>query len=144
VPRRMIAFGELDRYIGHVAAAAIVANAFGTKTNPGMELRKRVAGIVLLESVPDRISLASHVAQTGDDQIILRAEVTIERHFVGVCGLRDGVDADSSDPVFAKEISRGADDSLSRFQRDHTALHHGSILSPPLHQKNLRDALDWV
>ena len=73
-----------------------------------------------------------------------RDEVTIERHFVGVCGLGDGVDADSSDPVFAKEISRGADDSLSRFQRDHTALHHGSILSPPLHQKNLRDALDWV
>src|SRR5258708_13187359 len=87
----MIAFGEVDRYIGHVATAAIVANAFGTKTNPGMELRKRVAGIVLLESVPDRISLASHVAQTGDDQIILRAEVTIERHFVGVCGLPDGV-----------------------------------------------------
>jgi hypothetical protein len=45
--RRMIAFGELDRHIGHVAAAAIVANAFGANTNKGMELRERVAGIIL-------------------------------------------------------------------------------------------------
>src|ERR1700730_4781704 len=133
----MIPFGKLDRHIGHVTAAAILANAFGANTNPGMELRERVAGIILLESVPDRISLASHVAQASDDQIILRAEMTIERHFVGVCGVRDGVDADPPDPVFAKEISRGADDSLSRLQRDHAALRHGSILSPPLRRKKI-------
>jgi hypothetical protein len=145
VSRRMIAFGELDRHIGHVAAAPIVANAFAANTNKGMELRERVAGIILLESAPDRISLASHLVQTSNDQIILRAEVTIERHFVGVCGFRDGVNADPSDPVFAKEISCGADDSLSRFQWDHAGLHHGSILLPPLRlKKKCRDVLDKV
>ena len=30
VPRRMIAFREFDRHIGHVAAAAIIADALGT------------------------------------------------------------------------------------------------------------------
>ena len=34
VSRRMIALGQLDRHIGHVAAAAIAARALGAATNP--------------------------------------------------------------------------------------------------------------
>jgi hypothetical protein len=127
--RRMIALGKLDRHIGHVAAAAVVADALGPNTNPGMELCERVAGMSLLDSTPDRVNLSSHGSQASDNKIILGAEVTIERHFVGVRGLCDRVDSDPPDPMFTKEIPGSADNALPRFPRNHAAIRHGFVLS---------------
>ena len=64
--RRMIALGKLDRHVGHVAAAAIVADALGPNTNPGMELCERVPGVSLLDSAPDRVNLSFHCSQASD------------------------------------------------------------------------------
>lgn len=129
--RRMIAPGKLDRYIGHVAAAAIVTDALGPNTNPGMELCERVRRISLFDSAPDRVNLSFDLPQASDDKIILRAEVTIERHFIGGRGLRDGVNADAPDPVFTKQVPGGADNAFSRFQRN-----HGLFLAISNPQKN--------
>src|SRR5262245_38047696 len=133
----MIALGKLDRHVGHVAAAAIVADALGPNTNPGMELCERVPGVSLLDSAPDRVNLSFHCSQASDNKIILRTEVTIERHFVGVRSLRDRVDADPPDPVFTKEIPGCSDNALSPFPPNHAAILHDRFLGrSPLRKKN--------
>ena len=100
LPGRMIALRQLDRRIGHVAAAAIIAAcAFGADTNPGMELGERDR-----RGAPARtsfhISSASRATSRrhSHDQLVLRAEVTIECHLVGARSFRDGIDADAADP----------------------------------------------
>jgi multidrug efflux pump subunit AcrA (membrane-fusion protein) len=70
VSRRMIALGQLDRHIGHVAAAAIAARALGAATNPGMKLRERVIGMGGFKSIPDRFGVSGDVAQARNHQIV--------------------------------------------------------------------------
>src|ERR1700692_2897492 len=88
VPGRMPAFGQFDRRVSHVTAPAIVARALGTATDPGMKLRQRVIGMCGFKSGPNLVRLASDVAKASHHQIVLRAEVTIQRHLVGVGGIR--------------------------------------------------------
>src|SRR5207253_6464544 len=83
VPRRMIAFSKFDCCVGDIAAAAVVARAFGAATDPGMKLCQRVTGMVGFKSVPDLVCLLGGIAKAGNHQIVLRAEVTIQRHLVG-------------------------------------------------------------
>jgi hypothetical protein len=140
VSRRMIALGQLDRHIGHVAAAAIAARALGAATNPGMKLRQRVIGMGGFKSIPDRLGVSGDVAQARNHQIVLRAEVTIQCHLVGPRHICNRVNADPSDPVFAKEIPGRADDALPRFQRGYGAILHD--LSSTL--KKVATSLDRV
>jgi hypothetical protein len=128
--RRMIALGELNRRVGHVAAAAVAARALGAATNPGVKLRERVVGMGGFKSFPDRIGISSDLAKAGNHQIVLRAEVTIQRHLVGPGDLRNRVNADPSDPMFAKKIPSRADDALPRFWRGCGAILHDLALEP--------------
>ena len=68
--RRMIALGQLDRRIGHVAAAAIAERALGAATNPSMKLRERVIGMGGFKSIPDRLGVSGDVAQARNHQIV--------------------------------------------------------------------------
>ena len=98
----MIDFDELDRRIGHISAAAIVADAFGTGQTQALSCASGSPGKVARNAMPDRVSFADHVAQAGDDEVVLRAEVTIKRHIVDIGRVRDGVDADPANPGFRK------------------------------------------
>src|SRR5262249_36779414 len=124
MPRRMIAFGEFDCGIREIATAAIVENTLGTSANPRPKLPDRVSCIVAIKAAPNLVDFTCDVAQTGDDQIVLRAEVAVERHLIGAGHLRDRVNADPSDPVLTEEITGRADNALPRPQRDlGTVLH---------------------
>ncbi len=122
--RRMIALGQFDRRIGHVAAAAIADRALGAATNPGMKLRERITWMGGFESVPYRFGLPGNLVKASDHQIVLRAEVTIQRHLVGSRHVRDRVDTDPSDPMLAKEIPGRADDALPRLWRSGDEILH--------------------
>ena len=87
-------------------------------------MRERVAGVVLLEAIPNGVDLAGDVAQTRHDEIVLRAEVTIERHLVGISSLCDRVDPNPPDPVLAEKIAGGADDAVPRPQREPASVLH--------------------
>jgi hypothetical protein len=112
--RRMIALGQLDRRIGQVAAAAIAEHAFGAAANPSMQLRERIIGMSGFKSVPDRLGLPGDLAQAGDHQIVLRAEVTIQRHLVGPGRLGDRFDPDGADAVAIKQLAGGRQNAGTR------------------------------
>ena len=95
-----------------------------------MKLRERVIGMGGFKSVPDRLGVSSDLAKAGNHQIVLRAEVTIQRHLVSPRHVRNRVNADPSDPMFAKEIPSCADDALPRFQRGGGAILHDLFLDP--------------
>jgi hypothetical protein len=123
-PRRMIAIGQFDRRIDHIAATAVADRALGTASNPGMKLRERITGISGFKSVPYRLGLPGNLVKAGDHEIVLRAEVAIQRHLVGSRHVRDGVDTDPSDPMLAKEIPGRADDALPRLWRSGDEILH--------------------
>ena len=66
--------------------------------------------------------------------------MTIQGHLVGPRHICNRVNADPSDPVFAKEIPGRADDALPRFQRGYGAILHD--LSSTL--KKVATSLDRV
>jgi hypothetical protein len=114
MPRRMIAFGKLNRGICEIATAAIVENALGTNANPRAKLSQRIIRIFAIELDPNLVDLAGDVTQARDNQIILRAEVAVERHLVGAGCLRDRVNADPPDPVLTEEVTGRTDDAFPR------------------------------
>ena len=79
---------------------------------------------------PDRLGFDATSAQTGDDKIVLRAEMAVKRHLVGAGRLRDGVYADAADPVLAEEIPGRADDALPGLRRTMPQAYIGTV--PPV------------
>jgi hypothetical protein len=126
VPSWMVGFGKFNRHICHIAASGILTDAFGAGTNPGMELGQRFTGIILFEFAPYCIGFAGDVAETGDHQIILGAEMTIKRHLVGIGSVGNRIDTDSAYPMPAKQIPRSGNDALARSRRVSAAACHSS------------------
>ena len=60
----------------------------------------------LLQPGPAAVGILGDLPQIGRHQIVLRAEMAIQRHLVGAGGLGDGVDTHSPDPVPVKQILR--------------------------------------
>jgi hypothetical protein len=112
MPRRMIAFGKFNRGISEIATAAIVENALGTDANPRGKLSQRIIRIFAIEADPNLVDLTGNVTQARNNQIILRAEVAIERHLVGASRLSDRVNPDSPDPVLTEQITGRTDDAF--------------------------------
>ena len=62
---------------------------------------------------PPSFGFERHVAQTLNDQVVLRAEVTVERHLVGAGRLGDRIDANASDSVFVEQVPGGAGNPIA-------------------------------
>src|SRR6267378_7982609 len=60
--------------------------------------------MVALEIPPHFVDLGGDAAQIGDDEIVLRIEVAVERHLVGAGSLRDCFDPHAADAVPMKQI----------------------------------------
>src|SRR5262249_6032594 len=138
MPRRMIAFGEFDRGIREIATAAIVEDTLSHDANPRAEFSNRIIRVLAVEAAPNLVDFTCDVAQTRDDQIVLRPEVTVERHLVGTGRLGDGVHPDSSDSMLAEKIAGRADNALPRPQRDLGTVRHRFL------QKRSSTSLDRV
>ena len=70
-----------------------------------------------LGGAPFSIDLVDDGAKTGDGQILLRAEMPIERHLVAIGGGRDLIDADTLDAALAEEIARRIENAFARLRR---------------------------
>jgi len=68
----------------------------------------------LLEPGPAAVGFARGLPQIGRHQVVLRTEVTIERHLVGAGRLGDGIDPHSPDSVAVKQIPGDRQDAGAR------------------------------
>src|SRR5260370_16953601 len=69
--------------------------------------------MVALEIPPHFVDLDGDAAQIGDDEIVLRIEVAVERHLVGAGSLGDCFDPHPADAVPMKKIPGPQENSLA-------------------------------
>ena len=67
------------------------------------------------ELVPDTLLLRDDAAHPLGDELVLRLEVTVQRHLVRAGRLGDRLDADAANADPTKEIVGGVKNSLSRW-----------------------------
>src|SRR5271168_3889331 len=104
----MAGFRQFDRRIREVAAPLVIEYKLGAASDPRVQLRQGIASVYRFDFGPPSFDFERHVAQTLNDQVVFRAEVTVERHLVGAGRLSDRVDADASDSVFMEQTPGGA------------------------------------
>jgi hypothetical protein len=80
--------------------------------------------MVALEIPPHLVDFDGDAAQIGDDEIVLRVEVTVESHFVGAGRLRDCFDSYAADAVPMKQIPGRQENSLAWPQNVGTGFGH--------------------
>src|SRR5258708_8621978 len=92
--------------------------------------------MVALEIPPHFVDLDGDAAQIGDDEIVLRIEVAVERHLIGAGSLRDCFDPHAADAVPMKQIPGRQENSVAWPQSVGTGFGHPvasrNITSPPL------------
>ncbi|CAH2401696.1 conserved hypothetical protein [Mesorhizobium escarrei] len=125
---RMVGLAQLDGGVGHVATAAVHHQAIGCHPDPGVQLRKLVARMLGLELLPHRIGAACGRPQALDDQIVLRLEMTVERHLVGTGGLSDRVDTDALDAMLVEHIPCRLQDAIPGADALRSAVFHQNLL----------------
>ena len=113
-PCGMVGFRQFDRRIREVAAPLVIEYKFGAASDPGVQLRQGIARVYRFDFGPPSFGFERHVAQTLNDQVVLRAEVTVERHLVGAGRLGDRIDANASDSVFVEQVPGGAGNPIAR------------------------------
>ena len=74
----------------------------------------RVARMTAPRAPPQRLGVGGHRLQALDDQVVLRAEMPVERHLVGAGRLGDGLDPDAADAVLVEQVARGRHDPVAR------------------------------
>jgi hypothetical protein len=52
------------------------------------------------------------LAEAFGDQLVLGGEMTIKRHLIGTGRLRDGLDADASNPIPVEQLGRDSEESV--------------------------------
>src|SRR5258707_4793434 len=69
--------------------------------------------MVGLETPPHFVELDGDAAQIGDDEIVLRIEVAVERHLIGAGSLRDCFHPNAADALPMKQIPGRQENSLA-------------------------------
>src|SRR5215469_16972118 len=110
----MTGIGQFHGGVHHVAAAPIRNDTFSGTPDPGAKLRERLPWRSGLELGPNRLCVTRYLLQAGDDKIVFRSKMPIERHLVGAGGFGDCVDADAADAVLVEEIAGCGDDAFVR------------------------------
>src|SRR5258707_5216736 len=93
--------------------------------------------MVGLETPPHFVELDGDAAQIGDDEIVLRIEVAVERHLIGAGSLRDCFDPHAADAVPMKQIPGRPENLLAWPQNVGTGFGHPAsskniVWAPPL------------
>jgi hypothetical protein len=111
----MVDFAHLDGGIGDGATTLTsVSQNFLAVSHPAIELRRRVAGVIARQTLPDFIAFLGEFRHVGGDEFVLGTEMPIKCHLVRGRGIRDRVDAYGSDAMSVKKIARSGQDALAR------------------------------
>jgi hypothetical protein len=81
-------------------------------------LRLGIIWILLFDVPPDVISFGHDTAKIGDDKLVLRFEMPIQRHLVGAGGLGNRIDADAAKSMAMEQIARCGENPRAG-RRDH-------------------------
>src|SRR5271156_6186815 len=110
----MTLFRQFDGGVGEIAAALVLGDAYRGLVHETVKLTHRVSWIFCFDFGPDFVRLSPLIIQIFDDQLVLRIEVAIERHFAGACGLRYRFDPHPSDAPAVKEVLRTGENAVAR------------------------------
>ena len=85
--------------------------------DPKVELLLGIIRVFSGDAGPYSLALASEFAHVSRDQLILRLEMTIERHLVGERRFRDGLDTDWMNSISIEKIAGDQQDPFARWLR---------------------------
>src|SRR5208282_4248037 len=105
--------GQFDRGVRKIAAALVLGDEFGRPSDIAIKLSDGIAWACGFDVGPNLVGLPPFAAQILANEIVLRPEVTVERHLVGAGGFSNRLDPHSPDAVTMKEILRARDDTLA-------------------------------
>src|SRR5258705_8232343 len=113
--RGMVLVGKLDGRIRHrttakIRGAEIVSDAF----DQCAKLRIRIARMSASRFIVSGDGVAVQRAQIFRHQQVLRLEVTVEGHLIGLRGGGDFIDADGADSLCVEEVARRFEDAFAR------------------------------
>jgi hypothetical protein len=113
-PRRVVLFGQFDGGVRQRAATLIPAGHVASRLfEPGTELRGGVTRMAGLEAVPRQLGAFCQASEVFCNQLILRREVPVERHLVGLGSFNDRLDPNGADAMAIKELRSGRQDPLA-------------------------------
>src|SRR5580693_4785792 len=113
----MALFRQLDRGVRKIAAALVTCDKFRRLLDEAIELANGIARARGFDLGPNLVGLFPLIIQIFENQFVLRAEVTIERHLVGASSFGDGLDADPADAAAVEKVLRTVDNALARPRR---------------------------
>src|SRR4051812_21874342 len=96
---RVGVFGQLYRGVRQVAAAIVRRDHFGGELDPFFQLCTTVLGMARFDVGQVNTGLPDSGAETFYDQVSLRIEMTVQRHFVRAGRFGDGVDTNTAIPL---------------------------------------------
>src|SRR6476660_559927 len=115
---RRMGWRQFHRGIGEGASAfAAIRQHFLDVRDPKVELLLGIIRVFSGDAGPYSLALASELAHVSRDQLILRPEMTIERHLVGERRFRDGLDTDWMDSISIEKIAGDQQDPFARWLR---------------------------
>jgi hypothetical protein len=112
--RGMISLRQFEGGIREITTTPVRTNVLCRQSDPRMKLRQRIVRASSFQLGPLCLGTPCRVPQALDNQVILRAKMTIERHLVGSGGFSDRIDADPSDAVFSEQAASRIDDPIAR------------------------------
>ena len=111
----MVFFWKFDRSIGHRTAAQIrVAQSVSNAGDQGAKLRIRIAWMGTPDFFVSGNGMGVQRPQVLRDQQILRFEMAVQRHLVGLCGSGDFIDAHGTDSTAIEEVTSRFKNAFAR------------------------------
>jgi len=110
--RRMAFALQFDGSVGKIATGGLAVQTVSSVLDPGKQLAARVARVCGFEIAPDLLGFFGGAAQCLADQLILGAEMPVERHLVGGSRIRNGIDANASNAALTEKLRRCRDDTF--------------------------------
>src|SRR6266853_2529144 len=117
-PSGMVWIGQLGEGVAKGRAALFHRAKLGRRAPaPVLELALRISAVLGVEILPVFLFVGDDPAHPFRDQLILRSEVAVERHLVGLRRLGDCFNADSTDAVFMKQVTSRYENPLAKRDR---------------------------
>src|SRR5437868_5554695 len=115
--RRMFGVGQLRQRVAERGTALFhLPELGGCASTPVLKQALRITAVLGGEVLPLFFLVGDHTADPFGDQLVLRVEVAVERHLVGLRRFRDRFDPDAADPLLVKQVASRHQNPLANGQ----------------------------
>src|SRR6266550_1748546 len=116
-PRRMVWVGQLRQRVAQGGTALFHLPELGRgASTPVLKQALRITAVLGGEVLPLFFLVGDHAADPFGDELVLRVEVAVEGHLVGLRRFRDRFTADAADPLLVKQIASRHQNPLANGQ----------------------------